>query len=162
MWESIKALADFAYRSAHVELLRRRRGLFDPPNQPILCLWWVLEGTVPTIDEAVARLAVLRAHGPSRRFHFLPSGSSQASTTPKWAATRRLSRVDRPLTRAPETHGRGMAKRRLMACEVRVATWTDVKTWLNDPGPEHRGINGLGTNSGPYGGEHVPADPLRL
>src|SRR5262249_46011441 len=48
VWESIDALADFAYRSSHVELLRRRREFFEIPGQPILCLWWIEEGTIPT------------------------------------------------------------------------------------------------------------------
>jgi Domain of unknown function (DUF3291) len=67
VWESIEALADFAYRSGHVELLRRRREFFEAPGQPILCLWWVPNGTVPTVEEAIARLDHLRGHGPSPR-----------------------------------------------------------------------------------------------
>jgi hypothetical protein len=79
VWESIEALADFTYRSAHVELLRRRRDFFEAPSQPILCLWWVPEDTVPTVDEAIARLEHLRAHGPTPsaftfRHRFEPSG----------------------------------------------------------------------------------------
>ena len=31
VWESIEALADFTYRSGHVELLRRRREFFEAP-----------------------------------------------------------------------------------------------------------------------------------
>jgi hypothetical protein len=67
VWESIEALADFTYRSSHVELLRRRRDFFEVPDQPILCLWWIRKGTVPTVEEAIARLDHLRAHGPSPR-----------------------------------------------------------------------------------------------
>jgi hypothetical protein len=67
VWESIQTLADFAYRSSHVELLRRRREFFEAPDQPILCLWWIPEGTVPTVEEAIARLDYLREHGPSLR-----------------------------------------------------------------------------------------------
>jgi hypothetical protein len=65
VWTSIEALADFAYRSGHVEILRRRREFFEVPTQPILCLWWIREGTVPTPTEAIARLEHLRAHGPT-------------------------------------------------------------------------------------------------
>jgi hypothetical protein len=67
VWESIEALADFTYRSSHVELLRRRRDFFEVPDQPILCLWWIPEGTVPNVEEAVSRLDYLRTHGPSPR-----------------------------------------------------------------------------------------------
>jgi Domain of unknown function (DUF3291) len=65
VWKSIDALADFTYRSAHVELLRRRRDFFEPPTQPTLCLWWTPEGTIPTVEESIARLQHLRAHGPT-------------------------------------------------------------------------------------------------
>ncbi len=65
VWESIEALADFTYRSGHMELLRRRRDFFEAPTQPILCLWWIPEGTIPTVEEAITRLEHLRAHGPT-------------------------------------------------------------------------------------------------
>ncbi len=79
VWQSIDALADFTYRSGHVELLRRRREFFEAPTQPILCLWWIQAGTIPTVDEAVARLEHLRAHGPTPtaftfRHRFDPDG----------------------------------------------------------------------------------------
>jgi hypothetical protein len=65
VWESIDALADFTYRSAHVQFLRRRREFFEAPTQPILCLWWIPAGTIPSVTDAVARLEHLRAHGPT-------------------------------------------------------------------------------------------------
>jgi hypothetical protein len=65
VWRSIEALADFTYRSSHVELLRRRREFFEAPVQPTLCLWWIPAGTIPSVEEAIARLEHLRAHGPS-------------------------------------------------------------------------------------------------
>ncbi len=79
VWQSIEALADFTYRSGHVELLRRRREFFEAPTQPIMCLWWIPEGTIPTVDEAIARLEHLRAHGPTPtaftfRHRFDPAG----------------------------------------------------------------------------------------
>ena len=65
VWESIDALAEFTYRSGHVELLRRRREFFETPTRPIVCLWWIPEGTIPTVDDAIARLEHLRAQGPT-------------------------------------------------------------------------------------------------
>jgi hypothetical protein len=65
VWESIDELADFTYRSGHLDFLRRRRDFFEPPEEAILVLWWVPEGHTPSMDEAMARLAHLRAHGPT-------------------------------------------------------------------------------------------------
>jgi hypothetical protein len=65
VWESVEALADFVYRTGHVEFLRRRREWFEAPTEAITCLWWIREGTLPTVDDAIARLEHLRAHGPT-------------------------------------------------------------------------------------------------
>jgi hypothetical protein len=65
VWTSVEALADFVYRTDHVGLLRRRREFFEAPTQPILCLWWVPEGELPTVEDAIARLEHLRRHGPT-------------------------------------------------------------------------------------------------
>jgi hypothetical protein len=86
VWESIDALADFAYRSDHVELLRRRREFFEVPGQPILCLWWIAEGRLPTTDEAIERLEHLRDNGPTPtaftfRHRFDPDGSRGGSAS---------------------------------------------------------------------------------
>src|SRR5687768_3566673 len=65
VWTSIDALAEFTYRTGHVEFLRRRREFFEAAAQPILCLWWIPEGTIPTVEEALERLEHLRRHGPT-------------------------------------------------------------------------------------------------
>ena len=65
VWESVDALADYVYRSGHVAFLRRRREFFEAPTQPIQCLWWIPEGSIPTVDEALERLEHLRSHGPT-------------------------------------------------------------------------------------------------
>jgi hypothetical protein len=65
VWESIDALADFTYRTGHVEFLRRRREFFEAPTEPIMCLWWIPEGTIPTMPDAIERLEHLRADGPT-------------------------------------------------------------------------------------------------
>lgn len=68
VWESIEALADFAYRDdEHVAVLRRRREGFRRLGQAHQVLWWVPAGRRPTVAEAEDRLAHLRQHGPSPR-----------------------------------------------------------------------------------------------
>ncbi|MGH9009982.1 MAG: DUF3291 domain-containing protein [Acidimicrobiia bacterium] len=65
VWESIESLADFAYRSAHTPFLRRRGEWFERLGEAYLVLWWIPAGTVPTVDEALARLDHLRTVDPS-------------------------------------------------------------------------------------------------
>lgn len=65
VWESGEHLAAFAYRTEHREFVRRRLEWFEPAGEPILALWWVAAGHRPDIAECMARLAHLRAHGPT-------------------------------------------------------------------------------------------------
>jgi hypothetical protein len=64
VWESIDDLAAFVYRSAHVEVMRRRREWFDRMRL-YMTLWWVPRGHIPSVAEAEERLAHLRRHGPT-------------------------------------------------------------------------------------------------
>jgi hypothetical protein len=65
VWESIDALWDFVYDSAHLDVMRRRREWFERHVEPFQVLWWVPAGHIPTPQEALARLDHLRAHGPT-------------------------------------------------------------------------------------------------
>ena len=65
VWESVEALAEYVYRSDHTAFLRRRREWFERYGKAYLVLWWVPAGHIPSIDEALARLADLEARGPT-------------------------------------------------------------------------------------------------
>jgi hypothetical protein len=65
VWASREQLWDFVYRSQHLDFLRRRREWFQAMFQPFLVLWWVPAGTLPSLEEAIERLELLRQRGPS-------------------------------------------------------------------------------------------------
>jgi len=65
VWESMEALADYVYRSDHTAFLRRRSQWFERLGEAYLVLWWIPAGTIPTVDEALARLERLRTSGPT-------------------------------------------------------------------------------------------------
>lgn len=65
VWRDVNALRDFAYKSAHVEIMRRRREWFTRMADAYMVLWWVPKGHEPTVAEAVARLTLLRERGPT-------------------------------------------------------------------------------------------------
>jgi Domain of unknown function (DUF3291) len=65
VWESLEALQQFVYRSAHAAPLRDRRQWFEPIDGPILVLWWIPVGHIPTVAEAIERLELLKQRGPS-------------------------------------------------------------------------------------------------
>ncbi|MEV0399516.1 DUF3291 domain-containing protein [Actinoallomurus sp. NPDC050550] len=64
VWESREALWDFAYRSAHLDVLRRRREWFLRMAEPYIVLWWVPAGRIPPVEEARERLERVRRDGP--------------------------------------------------------------------------------------------------
>jgi Domain of unknown function (DUF3291) len=64
-WESLDALAEFAFKSAHAEIMRERRKWFLPMKEAYAALWWVPIGHRPSIPEAEERVAHLREHGPT-------------------------------------------------------------------------------------------------
>jgi hypothetical protein len=65
VWTSVEALAEFAFRGGHVEIMRRRREWFARVAEATTALWWVPAGHRPTTDEAEERLLHLREHGPT-------------------------------------------------------------------------------------------------
>ena len=65
VWESLEALRDYVYRSDHAGPLRSRREWFELLDGPILVLWWIPAGAIPTVPEARERLDHLRRHGPT-------------------------------------------------------------------------------------------------
>jgi hypothetical protein len=65
VWENAEALRRFTYESVHGAFFRRRAEWFAPLDGPTHVLWPVAEGHRPTVAEAAARLARLRAEGPT-------------------------------------------------------------------------------------------------
>jgi hypothetical protein len=91
VWADIDPLFDFAYRSTHIELLRARRDWFVPLDGPTLVLWWVRADVRPTVEQAVARLDHLTAHGPSAH-----AFTMKARFDPDWAELDRKPAVGSP------------------------------------------------------------------
>lgn len=65
VWRDVESLSDYVYRSAHVEIMRRRREWFERMEAAFAVLWWVPRDHRPSVVEAVARLEVLHAKGPT-------------------------------------------------------------------------------------------------
>ena len=63
VWATLDDLRQYVYRSAHAQLIGRRKDWFEKFERPYLALWWVPAGHIPTTDEAKARLEMLAANG---------------------------------------------------------------------------------------------------
>lgn len=84
VWESVDHLWNYVFRSGHLDFLRRRGEWFVPPAGPITVLWWVPSGHLPSVDEGLERLGLLRSEGPTDRGftfreRFDPSGAREAA-----------------------------------------------------------------------------------
>ncbi len=84
VWVDAQALHDYVYRTAHVEIMRRRKEWFDAMREAYVVLWWVPVGHRPNIADAAAKLDTLRRLGPTpEAFTFkqpFPSPSEQAAS----------------------------------------------------------------------------------
>ncbi len=65
VWKDVASLSDYAFKSAHVEIMRRRREWFEKMAEAYAVLWWVPHGHRPSTSEAAQRLAHLQTHGAS-------------------------------------------------------------------------------------------------
>ncbi|WFC62616.1 DUF3291 domain-containing protein [Pseudomonas sp. REST10] len=63
VWQDVQSLSNYVYKSAHTEMLKRRREWFGRIEQAHQVLWWVPSGHRPDVAEAAERLAHLREHG---------------------------------------------------------------------------------------------------
>lgn len=83
VWESQKALRDFAYRGLHREFFRRRAEWFEPGESRAV-MWWIEAGTLPTVEEAKARIEYFGKFGPSSHaFEFGQQFPEIATTLPQ-------------------------------------------------------------------------------
>jgi hypothetical protein len=65
VWESVEAIEDYAYKSDHVEAVRKRAEWFVKPTRTPLVLWWVKAGHRPSVEEAKTKFDLLWSSGPS-------------------------------------------------------------------------------------------------
>ncbi|HJQ15217.1 MAG TPA: DUF3291 domain-containing protein [Anaerolineales bacterium] len=65
VWESVEALREYVYKSAHSAVMRDRRRWFEKFDGPYYALWWIPAGHLPTPQEGKEQLEYLRKHGDS-------------------------------------------------------------------------------------------------
>ena len=65
VWEDVESLHNYVYRTAHNEVMARRKEWFERMLEVYSVLWWISLGTIPAIEEAEQRLQQLRQNGPA-------------------------------------------------------------------------------------------------
>lgn len=67
VWDSVDSFKDYTYGTAHGPYVKRRREWFTKPTDlPVLAMWWVRRGELPTAVEGRRRLELLADRGPSQ------------------------------------------------------------------------------------------------
>jgi Domain of unknown function (DUF3291) len=65
VWKNIDDLFAFTYKTAHTEYLRRRGEWFERLRDMHMAMWYVPAGHIPSVTEAMDRIAYIRANGPT-------------------------------------------------------------------------------------------------
>lgn len=65
VWESVEVLFEYVYKSDHVKVMRDRAKWFEPMKEMHMVLWWIPVGHIPTEQEAIERLEMLKEKGPT-------------------------------------------------------------------------------------------------
>ena len=63
VWNDIDSLMNYVYKTDHAIFLRRRKEWFEKMPDAFMALWYVPEGSTPSVADAVVRLEYLKAHG---------------------------------------------------------------------------------------------------
>ena len=64
VWESVESLFEYVYKSVHREVMSQRRNWFERPADLYQVLWWIPAGHIPTPEEGLQRIEMLRERGP--------------------------------------------------------------------------------------------------
>ncbi len=67
VWETIEQLEHFMYRTLHADFLKRRREWFQTYGKAYVAMWWIPNGQIPTLEEAVSNLDYLQKNGASEK-----------------------------------------------------------------------------------------------
>lgn len=82
VWASVDDLKNFIFRTVHINFLKRKKEWFHLDGNDTYVLWWIEDGHIPTLEEAMARLNYLRENGDTPyAFSFKSNFSAEESLT---------------------------------------------------------------------------------
>ena len=63
VWDDVQSLGDYVFNTAHARFYEKRADWFETMIAHHFVMWWVEDGHIPTLSEAMDRLQALRANG---------------------------------------------------------------------------------------------------
>lgn len=77
VWANIDSLKDFMFRTHHRDFLRRKSEWFEQLSKDSYVLWWIEDGHIPTLEEAISKLEFLRENGDTAQAFSFKSNFSK-------------------------------------------------------------------------------------
>ncbi len=65
VWENVDSLKNYVYRTEHLEFFIKRKNWFQKLGSAHMALWWIIQGHIPTIEEAKSKLSLIDNTGES-------------------------------------------------------------------------------------------------
>jgi len=86
VWADIESLYHFVYKTAHTKVMQWKKAWFSPIPNKHMVLWWIEDDHIPDLDEAKAKLDLIRAIGstPDAFSFAIPFNSDGQPVTPQF------------------------------------------------------------------------------
>ena len=65
VWDDVEALGHYVFNTAHARFYDKRAEWFQAMISHHFVMWWIEDGHIPTLDEAMERLSMLQLTGSS-------------------------------------------------------------------------------------------------
>ncbi|MEP5153790.1 DUF3291 domain-containing protein [Planktotalea sp.] len=63
VWRDVESLGNYVFNTIYARFYEKRPAWFEHMTRHHFVMWWVEDGHIPTLDEAMERLAHLQEHG---------------------------------------------------------------------------------------------------
>ena len=63
VWDDVKSLGNYVFNTVHVQFYERRHDWFEAMSSHYFVMWWIEDDHIPTLEEAMDRLAQLQKNG---------------------------------------------------------------------------------------------------
>jgi Domain of unknown function (DUF3291) len=64
VWKDAKSLEDYVFKTVHVQIYKKRGEWFEKLEKPHMVFWFVPEGYIPSLSEAIDKLEFYQKNGP--------------------------------------------------------------------------------------------------
>ena len=65
VWKDVASLHEYVYKTAHAEIMSRRKQWFERVTEAYSVLWWIPDQRYLTLEESAEKLDLLKRKGPT-------------------------------------------------------------------------------------------------